>query len=75
MTVMPDPLTPDQAAVLAMARRRFRYPGARDEAIRRELGLSPWQYTQRLLALTRVPAAWEAEPNLMKRLTAGRRGA
>ena len=66
---MPDPLTPDQAAVLAFARRRFRYAGARDDAIRRELGLSPWQYQQQLIALTRVPAAWEAEPHLMKSLS------
>ncbi|MGP6174679.1 DUF3263 domain-containing protein [Corynebacterium sp. A21] len=42
--------------------------GAKEEAIRRELGISPVRYYQRLNLLIDAPAAMAAHPVLMARL-------
>lgn len=61
-------LTDHDAAVLAFAARTFRFPGARDEAITVEFGMTPWRYEQRLQQVLDLPAALEAEPMLVNRL-------
>lgn len=42
--------------------------GAKEEAIRRELGISPIRYYQRLNLLIDAPAAMAAHPGLVARL-------
>lgn len=46
----------------------FRHPGSKDAAIRELFGCSAWRYAQELNALIDVPAAYVAEPSLVKRL-------
>nr|WP_303645315.1 DUF3263 domain-containing protein [Pseudofrankia inefficax] len=57
------------ARVLRFERRTWRYPAAKDEAIRTEFGLSPARYYQLLNALIESPAALAAEPVLVGRLS------
>lgn len=64
---MPD-LTDDDRQVLAFAGRLYRQPGAREQAIRDELGLTATRYHQRLDQLIDRPEALIAEPMLVKRL-------
>jgi hypothetical protein len=55
-------------AILAFERRWWRFAGAKEEAIRRELGLGPTTYYQLLNRLLDDPLALEAEPVLVDRL-------
>lgn len=55
-------------AVLAMERRRYRNQGAKEQAVRDELGLSAARYHQLLNALLDAPAALAADPVLVGRL-------
>ena len=55
-------------AILAFERRWWRFAGAKEEAIRRELGLSPTAYYQLLSRLLDDPLALQAEPVLVDRL-------
>lgn len=55
-------------AVLAMERRRYRHQGAKEQAVRDELGLSAARYHQLLNALLDDPAALAADPVLVNRL-------
>jgi hypothetical protein len=55
-------------AILAFERRWWRHAGAKEEAIRRELGLSPTTYYQLLSRLLDDPLALAAEPVLVDRL-------
>jgi hypothetical protein len=55
-------------AILAFERRWWRFAGAKEEAIRRELGLSPTAYYQVLNRLLDDPSAQRAEPELVERL-------
>jgi hypothetical protein len=55
-------------AILAFERRWWRFAGAKEEAIRRELGLSPTAYYQLLDRLLDDPSALRAEPVLIDRL-------
>lgn len=55
-------------AILAFERRWWRFAGAKEEAIRRELGLSPTTYYQLLSRLLDDPLALQAEPVLVDRL-------
>lgn len=57
------------AQVLRFERRTWRYPAAKDEAIRAEFGFSPARYYQLLNALIESPAALAAEPVLVGRLS------
>jgi hypothetical protein len=62
-------LSDRDAQVLRFERRTWRYPAAKDEAIRTEFGFSPTRYYQLLNALIESPAALAAEPVLVGRLS------
>ncbi|MGA4958407.1 DUF3263 domain-containing protein [Streptomyces lavendulocolor] len=76
----PDPggrpgLTDRDRAVLAVERRSWPGPGAKERAIREQLGLSPTRYYQLLNALLDDPAALAHDPvtvNRLRRLRASR---
>ncbi|GAB3073424.1 DUF3263 domain-containing protein [Corynebacterium aquatimens] len=61
-------LTDADLAVLDFADRAPRSLGAREEAIRRELSMSPVRYYQRLNMLIDDPSALAARPQLVRRL-------
>lgn len=63
-----DELTQRDRAVLAFEARQWRTRGAKDAAIREELGLSPTRYTQLLNALLDREAALALDPVLVNRL-------
>ena len=65
---MPDPLTDRERAILAFEAEWRRHAGAKEEAIRAELGLSPARYYQLLGRLIDTAAALEHDPMLVKRL-------
>lgn len=54
--------------ILAFETRRWKRPGAREQAIRDEFGLSSIRYHQLLNALLDNPAAHELDPLLVGRL-------
>ncbi|MEK0373345.1 DUF3263 domain-containing protein [Corynebacterium mastitidis] len=56
------------ARLLDFAERAPRALGAREEAIRAELGISPVRYYQRLNLLIDAPEAMAAHPALVRRL-------
>lgn len=58
--------------ILALEGRTFRYVGAKERAIREEIGLSKVAYYVRLNALLDEPAALRAAPTVVNRLR-GRR--
>jgi Protein of unknown function (DUF3263) len=55
-------------AILAFERQWWKHAGAKEEAIRRQFGVSPTVYYQRLSALIDHPAAMETDPMLVRRL-------
>lgn len=61
-------LTPMEQAMLDVERRWWRFVGAKEEAIRCELGLSPARYYQRLNALIDRPEALASDPMTVMRL-------
>ncbi|MCX4575834.1 DUF3263 domain-containing protein [Streptomyces sp. NBC_01571] len=65
-----------ERAVLAMERRGFAGPGAKERAIREQLGLAPVRYYQLLNALLDDPRALAHDPvtvNRLRRVRASRR--
>ncbi|CAL9499990.1 DUF3263 domain-containing protein [Streptomyces sp. enrichment culture] len=54
--------------ILALERRGFPGPGAKERAIREELGLAPVRYYQLLNALLDDPRALAADPVTVNRL-------
>ncbi|MBZ6230971.1 DUF3263 domain-containing protein [Streptomyces olivaceus] len=54
--------------ILALERRGFPGPGAKERAIREELGLAPVRYYQLLNALLDDPRALTADPVTVNRL-------
>ena len=73
MTQEPNPgLTSTQKAVLQFENRWWRGAGAKQRAIRDELGLTEARYYQELAQLLDNPAAYEAQPALMQRLRQAR---
>ncbi|MEU3254444.1 DUF3263 domain-containing protein [Streptomyces sp. NPDC006997] len=63
--------------VLALERRGFSGPGAKERAIREELGMAPVRYYQLLNALLDDPRAVEHDPltvNRLRRVREARRG-
>lgn len=58
--------------ILALESRTFRYVGAKERAIREEIGISKVAYYVRLNSLLDEPAALRAAPSLVHRLR-GRR--
>jgi Protein of unknown function (DUF3263) len=63
-----DGLTDRERSILDMERREWRSPGAKELAVRTELGLSAARYYQVLNALLDSPEALRADPMLVKRL-------
>ncbi|WP_406146974.1 DUF3263 domain-containing protein [Streptomyces sp. NBC_01012] len=71
------PLSAQERAVLAVERRSWPGPGAKERAIREELGISPVRYYQLLNALLDDRRALEADPvtvNRLRRVRDARRG-
>ena len=66
--VAADGLTKREREILEMERREWRSPGAKELAVRTELGLSSARYYQVLNALLDSPEALRADPMLVKRL-------
>ncbi|MEU3983042.1 DUF3263 domain-containing protein [Streptomyces sp. NPDC026672] len=64
----PDELGPRERAVLALERRGFAGPGAKERAIREELGLAPVRYYQLLNALLDDVRALAHDPVTVNRL-------
>ncbi|MFJ6185103.1 DUF3263 domain-containing protein [Streptomyces sp. NPDC092295] len=64
----PSGLSERDRAVLAMERRGWPGPGAKERAIREGLGLSPTRYYQLLGALLDDPLALEHDPVTVNRL-------
>ncbi|MFD3890247.1 DUF3263 domain-containing protein [Streptomyces microflavus] len=76
----PAPVDPElsvrERAVLALERRSWAGPGAKERAIREELGISPVRYFQLLNALIEDERALREDPvtvNRLRRLRAARR--
>lgn len=65
-------LTGSQRALLDFERRWWRGPGAKQQAIRDELGLTETRYYEQLSLLLDHPAALAAEPTLVNRLRRAR---
>ncbi|MDN3023423.1 DUF3263 domain-containing protein [Streptomyces sp. S.PB5] len=57
-----------ERAILALERRGFAGPGAKERAIREELGLAPVRYYQLLNALLDDPRALAFDPVTVNRL-------
>jgi hypothetical protein len=64
----PDPLNPREQSILALERRGFPGPGAKERAIREELGLAPVRYYQLLNALMDDERALAHDPVTVNRL-------
>ncbi|MFF3347320.1 DUF3263 domain-containing protein [Streptomyces sp. NPDC002779] len=64
----PDPLNPREQSILALERRGFSGPGAKERAIREELGLAPVRYYQLLNALLDDERALAHDPVTVNRL-------
>lgn len=63
-----DELTDLDLSILRFEHTRWRYPGAKDDEIRRRFDMSPTRFYQRLNAIIDRPAALIAEPQLVHRL-------
>lgn len=61
-------LTAHEQAILDMEKKRFKYQGSKEQAISRQLGLTPIAYYQQLNALIDNPRAIAAEPALTSQL-------
>ncbi|PYC85418.1 DUF3263 domain-containing protein [Streptomyces tateyamensis] len=71
-------LTEREQAVLALEARPWRTQGAKEQAVREQLGVSATRYYQLLNALLDRPEALAAQPvlvNRLRRLRAARRAA
>lgn len=64
----PGELAERERSVLALERRGFSGPGAKERAVREELGLAPVRYYQLLNALLDDPRALAADPVTVNRL-------
>ncbi|GHA52672.1 DUF3263 domain-containing protein [Streptomyces anthocyanicus] len=64
----PGELAEREQSILALERRGFTGPGAKERAIREELGLAPVRYYQLLNALLDDPRALAADPVTVNRL-------
>ncbi|MEU5657297.1 DUF3263 domain-containing protein [Streptomyces sp. NPDC047737] len=71
------PLSGQERAVLALERRSWPGPGAKERAVREQLGISPVRYYQLLNALLDDRRALEEDPvtvNRLRRVRDARRG-
>ena len=62
------PLSEQDTAILVFERRWWRYPGAKEQAIREVFRIPVTRYYQRLNELIDLPAALAFDPILVKRL-------
>lgn len=62
------PLSDSEIALLELERRQWRLAGAKEAAIRAELGLTPTRYYQLLAAMIDRPEALQYDPVLVNRL-------
>lgn len=67
-------LSPEDRAVLELEARFWKTQGAKEEAIRRELALTPVRYYQRLARLAHDPAAQAVAPATLRRVRELARG-
>lgn len=67
-----QPLSDRDRALLALERRSWSGPGAKERAIREELGMAPVRYYQLLNALIDDVRALEEDPVTVNRLRAVR---
>ncbi|MDK8307329.1 DUF3263 domain-containing protein [Corynebacterium imitans] len=67
---MPSTLSDSDRTLLDFEARAPRSLGAKEEAIRQELGLTPTRYYQRLNLLLESPEALAYAPQLVRRLRA-----
>ncbi|KUN79986.1 DUF3263 domain-containing protein [Streptomyces griseoruber] len=77
MPEQPEQLETRERNILALERRTFPGPGAKERAVREELGLSPVRYYQLLNALLDDPRALAHDPvtvNRLRRVRETRRG-
>lgn len=63
-----DELTEQERGIISIEKRRWKYPGAKEQAIKTELSLSPISYYQQLNALIDSPRVIAQEPALTRRL-------
>lgn len=63
-----DPLSDRDRAILDFEKKWWRYPGAKEQAIRDELGMPATRYYQLLNALLDRPEALVHDPMLVRRL-------
>lgn len=61
-------MTDDDRALLAFEKQWWKTPGAKEEAIRDQLGMSTTRYYQRLARILDDPAALAVDPILVRRL-------
>lgn len=66
-------LEPRDLEILAFERQWWKYPGAKEAAIRESFGMTATRYYQVLGAIIDRPAALEADPLLVRRLQRLRR--
>lgn len=66
-------LTERDRQILAFERQWWKYPGAKEDAIRRDFDMSPTRYYQVLNTLIDTAAAEAHDPMLIKRLRRIRR--
>lgn len=63
-----DPLSDRDRAILDFEKKWWRYPGAKEQAIRDDLGMPATRYYQLLNALLDRPEALVYDPMLIRRL-------
>jgi len=63
-----DELSDRDRAILALESRPWRTPGAKEAAVREQLGIAPVRYYQLLNGLLDRPAALAHDPLLINRL-------
>lgn len=63
-----DELSDRERAILALEARPWRTPGAKEAAVREQLGIAPARYYQLLNGLLDRPAALAHDPLLVNRL-------
>ena len=63
-----DSLTDHDLAILATERQFWKTPGAKEEAIRDQLGMTPVRYYQRVNKLLNSEAALAYDPVTVKRM-------
>lgn len=67
-TTAPSGLDATDLAIIALETKAWRYAGAKETAVRDQLGMSPTRYYQRVNALIDNPAALAHAPGPLQRL-------